>query len=79
MLLLAINTGLVIPAMKAAMLSDRWSETLQEVALALGDRHHSLIKRPELRSDDIRDIPHTLVKLMQQCWHKVCVRVCVCV
>ncbi len=45
--------------------------SLQEVLIALNDKHCSLTKRPSLSPDDIKDVPHALVKLMQQCWHKV--------
>ena len=45
--------------------------SLQEVLIALNDKHRSLTKRPSLSSDDIKDVPHASVKLMQQCWHKV--------
>ncbi|DBA87007.1 TPA: hypothetical protein ACH3X2_000386 [Trebouxia sp. C0005] len=45
-------------------------EDQEEVLIALNDKHRSLTKRPSLSSDDIKDVPHALVKLMQQCWHK---------
>ena len=48
------------------------SVCLQEVWLALNDKHVNLTKHPALSSADIKDVPQALIKLMQQCWHKVC-------
>ena len=52
--------------------SQQGSVCLQEVWLALNDKHVNLTKRPALSSADIKDVPQALIKLMQQCWHKVC-------
>lgn len=45
--------------------------SLQAAWSALNDKHVSLTKRPMLDPEDTKDVPASLLRLMQQCWHAV--------